>query len=86
MLKGKTQSGFEFEISDATLNNFELLEALSDLEDSPLKLPKVVQLLLGEQKKAFFEHLRAEDGTVPIKDIEREVMEIFQYNNQLKNS
>ena len=86
MLKGKTQSGFKFEISDATLNNFELLEALSEMETNPLRLPTVAQLLLGEQKKTLFDHLRMEDGTVPIEDVERELMEIFRYNNQLKNS
>ena len=87
MLKGKTKSGFEYEIPDEALNNFELLEALSEVEGNPMKLPLVVTLLLGsEQKKRLFDHLRTETGVVPTDIVSNEILEIFTGGNQGKNS
>lgn len=86
MLKGKTKSGFDYEIKDETLNDFELLEILAEVDVNPLLLPKLVKMLLGDkQKKDFLDHLRTEKGNVPIDVIGAEIMEIFQ-SNQPKNS
>ena len=63
MLKGTTKSGFKFEIEDKRLNNYELLEAISDVEESPLALPRVIKLLLGDNKaKALKNHVRDDEG------------------------
>lgn len=86
MLKGKTKSGFAFDVSDETLNNYELLEALSEVDENSLKLPRVVDLLLGDQKKKLFDHMRQENGIVPTDAIFNELMEIFQSGKQTKNS
>lgn len=78
MVKGKTSSGFSFSITDAVLNNMELLEALGKLEDNPLYIGKVLSLLLGEeQKKKLYDHVRAKDGTVPQDKVSDEIVEIF---------
>lgn len=87
MLKGKTKSGFEFEVTDDTLNNYELLEVLSEVDGNPLLVPKLVNVLLGEpQKKKLMEHLRKANGTVPTEAVSTEIMEIFESGNKLKNS
>lgn len=79
MLKGKTESGFEYEVSDAAMNNYELVEVLAEMDTNPLLLPKLVKMLLGkEQKNKLLEHLRTEDGNVPIDAISTEITEIFQ--------
>lgn len=87
MAKGKTLSGFDYEISDARLNNMELVDALAELESNPLRLVRVAELMLGdEQKKALYDFVRLEDDTVPIDAIERELMEIIKSGRETKNS
>lgn len=84
--KGTTDSGFKFTIREADLNNFELLEILSDVDENPLQLPKLLNMLLGaEQKKALYDHVRLKDGTVPIDIITNEIMSIFQSHKETKN-
>ena len=87
MLKGKTKSGFSFSISDETLNNYELLEVISVVDDNPLKLPQLMNMLLGsEQAKKLKDHVRTENGFVPMDVIQGEIMEIFQSGPKSKNS
>ena len=79
MLKGTTKSGFKFEVEDKRLNNYELLEAISDVEDSPLALPRVIKLLLGDSKaKALKNHVRDDEGFVSADKLSAEIMEIFE--------
>ena len=86
MLKGKTESGFQYEISKERLENYELVEALAELETSPLQLPRVVNLLLGkEQSEALKNHLRDTDGFVSTEKLGQEVMSIFNSKQDLKN-
>ncbi|MFT0822827.1 hypothetical protein [Streptococcus agalactiae] len=79
----KTSSGFEYKIEESRLKNYELVEALAELETSPLLLPKVLRLLLGHQVEDLKNHLRSEDGTVSTEAIMEEVKEIFE-SGQLK--
>ena len=86
MLKGKTKSGFQYEVTDETLNDFQLIEVLADVDTNPMLLPKLVKMLLGdEQKQRLLDHLRTEKGNVPLDAISVEIMEIFQ-SGQAKNS
>ncbi len=86
MLKGKTGSGFEYEVTDAAMNNYELVEVLAEVDTNPLLLPRLVKMLLGdEQNKRLMDHLRTKDGNVPIDAVSAEIMEIFQ-SGQAKNS
>ncbi len=79
MLKGTTKSGFKFEIDDKRLNNYELLEAISEIEESPLALPRVIKLLLGDNKaKALKNHVRDDEGFVSSEKLSAEIMEIFE--------
>ncbi|MEE3765705.1 hypothetical protein V2H07_01080 [Streptococcus agalactiae] len=79
----KTSSGFEYKIEESRLKNYELVEALADLESNPLSLPKVLRLLLGDQVESLKNHLRASDGTVSMEALMEEVKEIFE-SGQLK--
>ena len=79
MLKGTTKSGFKFEIDDKHLGNYELLEAISEVEDSPRALPRVIKLLLGDSKaKALKNHVRDDEGFVSADKLSAEIMEIFE--------
>ena len=87
MIKGKTKSGFSYELDKERLNNYELLEAIGELEENPLVLSSVVNLLLGkEQTKKLKDHLRTENGIVPTEKMSEEITEIFQNQGETKNS
>ena len=85
-MKGKTKSGFEFEISESRLDNMELIDALGQLEENPFAIGKICELLLGkEQKQALYEHNRTKEGVVPASKIEEELTEIFGMYGDTKN-
>ena len=87
MIKGKTKSGFSYELDKERLNTYELLEAIEELEENPLVLSRVVNLLLGkEQTKKLKDHLRTENGIVPTEKMSEEITEIFQNQGETKNS
>lgn len=76
-----------YELDKERLNNYELLEAIEELEENPLVLSRVVNLLLGkEQTKKLKDHLRTENGIVPTEKMSEEITEIFQNQGETKNS
>ncbi|WP_208422197.1 hypothetical protein [Latilactobacillus fragifolii] len=85
-LEGKTKSGFKFAVSQERAENYELLEALSDLEDNTMALPRVIKLLLGDDgAKRLKDHVRTKDGMVPPKAMTEEIRQIMQSKNETKN-
>lgn len=87
MIKGTTKSGFNYEVEDDRLSNYELVEALSEMETNSLIIPKIVKMILGpEQTENLKNHVRLENGTVPVKEIEKAIVEIFNAQKDLKNS
>lgn len=77
-MKGITENGFKFSINDKALNNMELVEAIAEVDHNKLLLPRVLNLLLGEeQKKALYDFVREEDGCVPMDQIAAEVEAIL---------
>lgn len=86
MIKGKTKSGFEFAIAPHVLDSMELLDAIMEIDETFGTISKVVKMLLpADQRKRLYEHLRTEEGNVPIMAVVEEVAEIFQYNQLGKN-
>ena len=84
-LVGVTKSGFTYSIPKKNLNNFELVEALGEIEDNPLVLPKVLKLLLGkEQTQKLKNHLRDNDGIVDTDKMTAELEDIFKAQKKLK--
>lgn len=87
MAKQKTKSGFEYELSKERLNNYELFELISEIEENPLVMPQVLKLLLGkEDTDRLKNHVRTKDGFVPVDKIENEITEIFYSQSETKNS
>lgn len=84
--KKKTSTGFVYSIDENVLNNFELLDLFAEVDENPLLLPKLIKILLGEEgKKALYDHVRLEDGTVPADKIEKELVEIISGKPKVKN-
>lgn len=77
-MKGTTESGYKFNIDEKTLNNMELVEAIAELDENQLALPRVLDLLIGKEgKKTLYDHVRNEDGIVPVDKVAEEVRSIF---------
>ena len=87
MIKGKTESGFEYSIPRESLNNYELVENIAELEEKPLLITSIVKQLLGEeQAKNLKEHVR-KDGIVSIDRMSEEIINIFKNSGtETKNS
>lgn len=77
-MKGTTRSGFGFEVADNIVNDMELFEALCDLDagDARAVVP-VCRIVLGDQKKALYDHLRTEEGRVPVDKVTEEILDIL---------
>ena len=86
-MKGKTTTGFEFDIEDERLDDMELVDIMAEIDENPLLMPKLCKMLLGEeQKKRLYDHLRSEDGRVPIEATTNAIQEIVNSPGDLKNS
>lgn len=84
MIKGTTSSGFKFEIDEKQLKNYEFVELISEVDENELLMPKILKMLLGDQVEALKDHVRDEDGIVPIEKMVQEIKDIFG-NAQVKN-
>lgn len=87
LIKGKTKSGFSYQIEESRLNNYELLELIGELDENPVVISKMVVMMLGKEQTAELKnHLRDEDGLVPNNKMMDEITEIFQSQAETKNS
>lgn len=79
MVRGTTKSGFQFEVSKDVVNDMELLELLEEMTDENFfVMGKTCKKILGEnQKKALYDHLRTDDGRVPVDAVSEVITEIF---------
>jgi hypothetical protein len=86
VIKGETSTGFSFSIPRQNLDNMDLLDAISEMGDSdPLAFSRVINLMLGkDQKKKLYDHVRTEDGRVPVEKLSTEIQEIFETSNETK--
>lgn len=80
MIKGKTESGFEFEVDEQCIDDMELVDALSEtMNDNPLAFSIVCTKLFGvDQKKALYDHLRNANGRVPLEEISKAIGDVFK--------
>lgn len=77
-MQGKTKSGFSYDIPENVFDNMELIDAIAESGENDLAVSRVVKLLLGgEGRKKLYDHLRGEDGRVPVKAVVDTVVEIF---------
>ena len=79
MLKGKTETGFEFEIDEDVKDDMELLDAITYIDKGDWTyVTEVLDRLLGtEQKKKLYDHCRNEKGRAPASVVMQEVKNIF---------
>ena len=84
--KGTTAGGFEYKIEASRFDDMEFMEMLAESsDDDPLALTKIMTKLLGKkQKKRLYEHLRNEDGIVPVTGVVAELNDIFSQIKAIK--
>lgn len=76
--KGTTKSGFKFKIDTDVMDNMEVLDAVAETDSgNPMAISKLLNLMLGDDKQQLYDHVRTEDGRVPISAIGDEIAEIF---------
>lgn len=72
-------NGFKVSISESAMDNMELVDALAEMSDeNPLGVSKVCSMVLGDNKKALYDHIRTEDGRVPVEKVSNAIKEIFE--------
>lgn len=88
MIEVKTQSGFECSIDENNMNDYEVVEALVDVEDgNPAAIVKVTRhLLSSEDQKRLKAHCKDESGKVPFDMMVKELTDIICSLKSGKNS
>lgn len=87
MITGKTTTGFEFELEDDVLDDYELLEVLHKVDNGEESyVVDMVDMLLGEeQKKRLKEHIKKTHKKVSATQMMAEIAEIFNATQKGKN-
>lgn len=75
----KTKSGFSVSVDTDKLDDMELVEALAELNENDIAMPKVATMVLGKgDKRRLYDHLRTEKGNVPVEAFTSEFTEIME--------
>lgn len=87
MITGKTDRGFEFEIDEEILDDYEFLEAICEIDKGDVSIiPDAARMLLGdEQLKRLKESARNEKGKISTKVMVDEIRQILTSNSKGKN-
>jgi hypothetical protein len=90
MVKGETKSGFAYSLDPGAFTDAEFLEDFVAVRDGDeLCFFQLIEKMLGKaQKKALYEHLRDENGKVPVSALTAEFTEMIEAlaaNAQTKN-
>lgn len=86
MITGKTTSGFEWEVKETVMEDMEVLDLYADVEDGKPYAGRLIRKVLGvDQAKKLYDHVRLEDGTVPVEPLMNEFMEIMNSEPETKN-
>lgn len=78
-MRGTLDSGFEFEINNDILDDYDLLEDLIAIDNGEgQRIVSVISKILGpDQEKALKDHLRSENGKLKTSDMATAIGEIF---------
>ena len=88
MIKGKTYTGFAFELEDDVLDDWELVDALRSVDKGNAEvMPDVFHLLLSErQQEALKANVRGDKKKVSMSKMVTEIADILNSAREGKNS
>lgn len=85
-MKAYLSDGFETEIEENALGDWEFLELLEDIEKGGGSIVEAARRLLGRDGvNALKEHLRGKDGRVLIEDMANAMTELMESAGATKN-
>lgn len=76
-MKGTTKSGFSYDIPEEVLDDMELLEGISRIDENLKALPAVVSAIMGDRKQALYDHVRKIHGRVSISAVSDEIAQML---------
>lgn len=87
MLKGKSETGFEFELDEEVLDDWELLELLERIDDGDVTvLSKAVVSVLGkDQYERLKDFIKQRDGKIKVSIMMQEFNSIMSAEKETKN-
>lgn len=86
-MKVTLEDGFVLDIDDKKLDDYELVEALTDIDKGKVgRMTDAVDILLGNEKTNLFEHIRKEKGYVSTECVKGALLEIINGMKNGKNS
>lgn len=82
MLQITTKTGFECEINEAALDDIELLDLVAQIETREARAVYgayigIINKIIPGEKARLYDHVRTEDGRVPLTAVEAEIENIF---------
>ena len=81
VVKGKTKTGFEYELDTELIDDYEVLEMYEDTKETGLGVRKLLTRLISEDGyNRLKEHCRKKDGTISAKRIGHEMNDIMSTN------
>lgn len=88
MVKGTTESGFDFEIDETKINNYDFIELMVDADDGSIPaMVKAIRLILPQEEiNRIKDFVRDENGIAHIPAVYKVVSEIISYKGETKNS
>lgn len=88
IVKGKTSTGFEYEIDKEIVDDWNFIERLARVEQgqSVSEMINVIVTLIGKDGyESLKKHCQADTGRIPIKRLMNEYYEIMGDNDFTKN-
>lgn len=88
MIKGKTRTGFEFEINENIktdwrfVRGFALTQKKAEGAEGVVNTVNFVSLILGENEEALYKHLEEKLGEVQTEAVLNEVADIMKVLNE----
>lgn len=77
-MKVELDDNFALDIDDRKLDDYELVEALTDIDKGMVsRLTDAVNILLGDAKPELFEHIREKKGYVSTEEIKNALLQII---------
>ena len=74
-----TESGYTVSVEEEKLDDMRFVDALAELQDNGLALPRVMDMVFTEEdKQRLYDHVRADDGRVPIEKTTSEFCEVLR--------
>lgn len=88
MIEVKTESGFVCTVSSSLKDDMELVDILAgEYSNEAYRNSALVRHILGDQKKALYDHVRKTHGMVSVTAVNKELVDIFAaLGEQGKNS